>query len=72
MFFVSKGPTRRLRTSKPLQKQQVLKDTLQNGNTIIDPEEDQEERNEGDAESGYDNKEHLTMVLPLKAVKEKR
>ena len=26
------------------------------------------ERNEGDAEGGYANKEHLTMVLPLKAL----
>ena len=55
-----------------MQKQQVLKDTLQNSNTITDLEEDQEERNEGDAEGGYANKEHLTMVLPLKALEETR
>ena len=46
--------------------------TLQNSSTITDPEEDQEERNEGDAEGGYANKEHLTMVLPLKALEETR
>ena len=51
-----------------MQKQQVLKDTLQNRSAITDPEEDQEERNEGDEKSGYANKEHLTMVLPLKAL----
>ena len=51
-----------------MRKQQVLKDTLQNSSTITDPEEDQEERNEGDAEGGYANKEHLTIVLPLKAL----
>ena len=39
---------------------------------ITDPEEDQEERNEGDAEGGYVNKEHLTMVLPLKAQEKTR
>ena len=55
-----------------MQKQHVLKDTVQNSNTITDPEEDQEERNEGDAEGGYANKEHLTMVLPLKALEEAR
>ena len=55
-----------------MQKQHVLKGTLQNSSTIADPEEDQEERNEGDAEGGYANKEHLTMVLPLKALEEKR
>ena len=55
-----------------MQKQQVLKDTLQNSNTITDPEEDQEERNEGDAGGGYANREHLTMVLPLKALEETR
>ena len=49
-------------------KATVLKGTLQNSSTITDPEEDQEERNEGDAEGGYANKEHLTMVLPLKAL----
>ena len=32
------------------------------------PRGNQEERNEGDAEGGYANKEHLTMVLPLKAL----
>ena len=63
MFPVSKGPTRRLRRARPLEKQQVLKGTLQNSNTITDPEEDQEERNEGYAEGGYVNKDHLTMVL---------
>ena len=55
-----------------MQKQQVLKDTLQNSSTITNPEEDQEERNEGDAEVGYANKQHLTMVLPLKNLEEKR
>ena len=55
-----------------MQKQHVLKGTLQNSSTITDPEEDQEERNEGDVESGYANKEHLTMVLRLKALEEKR
>ena len=35
---------------------------------ITDLEENQEERNEGDAEGGYANKEHLIMVLPLKAL----
>ena len=35
---------------------------------ITDPEENQEGRNEGDAKGGYANKEHLTMVLPLKAL----
>ena len=51
-----------------MQKQHVLKSTLQNSSMITNPEENQEERNEGDAEGGYANKEHLTMVLPLKAV----
>ena len=55
-----------------MQKQQMLKDTLQNNCTITDPEEDQEERNEGDVEGGYANKEHLTMLLLLKALEEKR
>ena len=55
-----------------MQKQQVLKDTLQNSSTITNPEEDQEERNEGDAEVGYANKEHLTVVLPIKALDETR
>ena len=50
----------------------MLKDTLQNSNTITDPEEDQEERNDGDAEGGYANKEHLTMVLALKGLEETR
>ena len=68
MFPVSKVPTRRLRRFKPLQKQHRLKGTLQNSSTITDPKEDQERRNEGDAEGGYANKEHLTMVLPLKAL----
>ena len=53
-------------------KATVLKDTLQNSSTIADPEEDQEERKEGDSEGGYANKEHLKMVLPLKALEEKR
>ena len=66
MFPVSKGPTRRLRRSKPLPKQQVLKHTIQDSNTITDPEEDQEERYEGAIEGGCANKEHLTMALPLK------
>ena len=39
---------------------------------VTDPEEDQEERNEGDAEGGYANKEHLTMVLPVKGLEETR
>ena len=51
-----------------MQKQHVLKSTLQNSDMITEPEEDQEGRNEGDAEGGYANKEHLTMVLPLKAL----
>ena len=51
-----------------MQKQHVLKGTLQNSNTITYPEEDQEERKEGDAEGGYANKGHLTVVLPLKAL----
>ena len=51
-----------------MQKQHGLKRTLQNNNTITDTEEDQEGRNEGDAEGEYANKEHLTMVLPLKAL----
>ena len=51
-----------------MQKQHGLKGTLQNSNTITDPEEDQEGRNEGDAEGGYANKEHLTMVLTFKAL----
>ena len=55
-----------------MQKQQVLKDTLQNSNTITEPEEDQEERNDGNAEGGYANKEHLTMIPPLNALEEKR
>ena len=55
-----------------MQKQHILKGTLQNSSTITDPEEDQEERNEGDAEGGYDNKEHLIIVLPLKALEETR
>ena len=55
-----------------MQKQQVLKYPLQNSTTITDPEEDQEERNEGDAEGGYANKKHLTMVPPLKGLEEKR
>ena len=55
-----------------MQKQQVLKDTLQNSNTFTEPEEDQEERNEGDAEDGYANKEHVTMVVRLKALEETR
>ena len=56
LFPVSKGPARRLRKSRPLRKQHVLKSTLQNSNTITDPEEDQKERNEGDAQGGYANK----------------
>ena len=55
-----------------MQKQQMLKDTLQNNCTITDPEEDQEERNEGDVEGGYANKEHLTIVFPLKVLEETR
>ena len=51
-----------------MQKQHVLEGTLENSGTITDPEEDQEERNEGDAEGGYANKERLTIVLPLKAL----
>ena len=39
---------------------------------ITDPEEDQEERNEGDTEGVYANKEHLTMVFPLKDLEETR
>ena len=39
-----------------------------NSSTITDPEEDQEGWNEGDTEGGYANKEHLTMVFPLKAL----
>ena len=58
--------------ARPLRKQHVLKSTLQNSSMITDPEENQEERNEGDAEGGYANKEHLTMVLPLKALEETR
>ena len=51
----------------------MYKDILQTGNTITDPEEDQEEEsNERDAEGGYANKEHLTMVLPLKGLEETR
>ena len=70
--LVSKVPTRRLRRSRPLQKQHGLKHTLQNSSTIIDTEEDQEGRNEGNAEGGYANKEHLTMVLPFKGLEETR
>ena len=55
-----------------MQKQHVLKATLQNSSTITDPEEGQEERNKGDAEGGYANKEHLTIVIPLKALEETR
>ena len=72
LFPMSKGPTRRLRRSRPLQKQQFLKDTLQKNTTIIDPEEDQEERNEGDAEGGYANKEYRIRILPLRALEETR
>ena len=50
----------------------MLKDTPQNSNTITDPQEDQEERKEGNAEGGYANKEHLTRVLPLRALEETR
>ena len=50
----------------------MLKDTPQNSNTITDPQEDQEERKEGNAEGGYANKEHLTMVLLLKGLEETR
>ena len=46
----------------------MLKCILQNSSTITDPEEDQEGRNEGDADGGFANQEHLTMVLPLKAL----
>ena len=55
-----------------MQKQHGLKGTLQNSNTITDTEEDQEGRNEGNAEGGYANKEHLTMVFPLKDLEETR
>ena len=55
-----------------MQKQHVLKDPLENSSKIVDLEEDQEERNKGDAEGGYANKEHLTIVLPLKALEETR
>ena len=55
-----------------MQKQHGLKRTLQNSSTIIDTEEGQEGRNEGDAEGGYANEEHLTMALPLKAQEETR
>ena len=68
LFPMLKVPTRRLRRSRPLQKQHGLKRTLQNSSTITDTEEDQEGRNEGDVEGVYANKEHLTMVLPLKAL----
>ena len=68
MFPVSKGPTRRLGKPRPLRKQHVLKSTLQNSNRITDPEEEQGGRNEGDAEGGYANKEHLTRVLPLRVL----
>ena len=72
MFPVSKGPTRRLRRFRPLKKPHVLKGTLQNNSVITDPKEDQEEKNEGDAEGGYANKEHLTRILPLRALEETR
>ena len=55
-----------------MQKQQVLKDTLENSITITDPEEDHEEKNKGNAKGRYANKEDLTMVLPLKALEETR
>ena len=55
-----------------MQKQQVLKNTLKNSNTITNAEEDREEKNEGDAEGLYANKEHLTRVLPLRALEETR
>ena len=54
-----------------MQKQQASKHPS-NYNTITCLEEDQEERNESDAEGGYANKEHLTMVLPLKGLEETR
>ena len=46
----------------------MLKDTVQNSNTITGSEEDQEERNEGDAKGGYANKEHLTRGDEMKLV----
>ena len=46
----------------------MLKSTLQNSSTITDPEEDQEGRNEGDVEGGYAKKDHLKIVLLLKAL----
>ena len=52
--------------------QQVLKDTLQCKNIIIDPEEDKEGQNEGDPEGGNLNEEHLTRDLPLRAAGETR
>ena len=55
-----------------MQKQHGLKGTLQNSNTITDPKEDQEEKNEGNAEGGYANKEHLARVLLLRALEEAR
>ena len=55
-----------------MQKQEMLKATLQNSNKITYLEEYKEEKNEGDAESGYSNKEHLPSVLPLRVVEETR
>ena len=57
---------------RTLQKQQVLKDTPQGCNSITDPEEDEEEENEADPEGEYANEEHLTRVLALRPLMEKR
>ena len=50
----------------------MLKDTLQNSNTVTKPEEEQEKKNDGDAGGRYANKGHQTRVLPLRALEETR
>ena len=55
-----------------LQKQQVLKDTPQGSNPMVDPEEDEKEENEDNPEGGYANEELLTRVLALRTPVETR
>ena len=72
--FVShaKRSSKRFEELRTLQKQQVLKDTPQGSNPIMDPEEDEEKENEGDPEGGYTNEERLTRVLALRSPVETR
>ena len=51
-------------------KATVFKDGSQGSNLITNPEEDEEEKNEGDPEGGYVNEEHLMRILAVRAAVE--